>query len=893
MGEKEKVLENLNQEYDEYKLVEVSRTVHRRVPPELISLDNLDTWRKRNGDEDIYSSVFRYLTEDLYIGAVLSGFPLDFDCANNPDRARKEALATIKDLKDRFRIPEGSVSIAFSGQKGIAVFVNRRALGVEPSVDLPLVLKSMAEELKSTHGLETLDMRVYHRRALWRLLNSRHPKTGLYKIPLTLFELEKLKIDEIKQMAIQPRPLLGAKEHPLIPEAREWYLKHVKIVKEKLEGLKPDFSSLDLSTLVTDPPCVRRRFVEGAEEGVRNITCFQLAVYYARAGKSGEEIKSLMLDFNSRYTPPLPDSEVLRTVESAVIGVQENRYSVGCSSEALIDFCDREHCPFFMEELRKKQFSPEIRETALKLARSPHLIEETQRILGTRIVREYRNRLLIFFQLLSGKRKTPKEKQITIPKGDPGGGKTHLANTLTSLFKTKKRGRFTEHALDYSDLSNYEVLYLQELMDAAKRPENSTIRFLSSEDEGYVVEVTVRDEGGRFKTEEYRIPPITLIATTQDIQLERQLERRAWIENVDDTIDQTEQILTFKARKHKQEGYELLGLMEPSRDWENLQCLVDMLDQNCEIIVPFTETLKDLFDYKSLRIRGDFDKILSLIRLVTFYHQFQLPYIEVRGKKVFFSTPTHALYAFEMARDALTIMLSGLEKRCQDALPYIKKMDDGFKLKDLSKTMGYSDSYARNILSELVDKGILSIDISDIRGHPYVYSLKLEPESVEEKISVSSALYENVENNCLKMRKEAESFLSVLSHTNIAETEIQKILETMTIPDRTLCKKPFKPDFDSETENRRNLSCIQKNEEDNGISAKKPDLTKPTTEAEASYRQVKPAEPCELCGEHPVEYEILIDDDSVLRRCLQCFSELRHSFTKVKFLEKPLNGCSR
>jgi hypothetical protein len=51
------------------------------------------------------------------------------------------------------------------------------------------------------------------------------------------------------------------------------------------------------------------------------------------------------------------------------------------------------------------------------------------------------------------------------------------------------------------------------------------------------------------------------------------------------------------------------------------------------------------------------------------------------------------------------------------------------------------------------------------------------------------------------------------------------------------------------------------------------------------FVRVPPAEPCELCGAHSVEFEIKTDDGAVLRRCLSCFEEMRRSFMKVRWIQ--------
>jgi hypothetical protein len=47
------------------------------------------------------------------------------------------------------------------------------------------------------------------------------------------------------------------------------------------------------------------------------------------------------------------------------------------------------------------------------------------------------------------------------------------------------------------------------------------------------------------------------------------------------------------------------------------------------------------------------------------------------------------------------------------------------------------------------------------------------------------------------------------------------------------------------------------------------------------WRHIPPAEPCEFCGRHPVEYEVATDS-SILRRCPACFEALQ-GFGKVEF----------
>lgn len=292
-----------------------------------------------------------YPTDDPYIGGVISDFYVDFDCEENPERARKEAVAVVKALITDYGVPESSICIAFSGMKGFSVTVDYKVFNAESSHYLPLIWKSIVKEFIAKYKLKTVDTRIYERRRLWRLLNSRHQKSGLYKIPLTLAELENLTIEKIKALARKPRELSAAKRNiQPIPKAEKLYLEHKKKIEDWINEHKQKFEKTDLKITIEDPPCVKKRLEIGAKIGTRNIYAFQVAVYYAHKGLSREEILKICNRFMAKSEEPLSEIEVERLVDSAIKGVEAKRYSVGCSSEAFADLCDKANCPFFSQQ---------------------------------------------------------------------------------------------------------------------------------------------------------------------------------------------------------------------------------------------------------------------------------------------------------------------------------------------------------------------------------------------------------------------------------------------------------------------------------------------------------------------------------------------------------------
>jgi predicted transcriptional regulator len=324
--------------------IEVCDGLHRQTPPTMIPREQLPQWKlaHESSQAGLFTSIFSFSTADPYIGEVISPMYLDFDKEDNPNQARKEAVAVIRKLIEEYRIPESNISTAFSGCKGISVTIPPEVFNAQPSNELPLILKSIAKELQARLHLKTLDVSVYDRRRLWRLLNSRHNKTGLYKIPLTLTELENLSIEQIKTLAAKPRePFIQPQTQP-IPEAERLYLEH----KEKTEiWLSTRKTKFEPKPQTDDPPCIKKLIEIGASKGNRNISTFQLAVYYAGKNLDQLQIEHLCTEFAAKSDQPLTPQEISTIVDSALKGYTTGRYSVGCSTFA--DLCDKPKCPIF------------------------------------------------------------------------------------------------------------------------------------------------------------------------------------------------------------------------------------------------------------------------------------------------------------------------------------------------------------------------------------------------------------------------------------------------------------------------------------------------------------------------------------------------------------------
>jgi hypothetical protein len=187
---------------------------------------------------DVYATYFRY-TRELpdyansnpivaakdrpsvkgFRGQAFAPFlPADFDCAHDLNRAREDAIRAVTTLEARYDVPPSAVRLAFSGTKGFSLEIPGGLFaGFSPAVDLPPRFKRLADELFA--DCPTLDTKIYESVRLWRVVNSRHGKSGLYKVRLTLGELNDLSIEEIRCLAATPRPYQDAADDDWFPRA--------------------------------------------------------------------------------------------------------------------------------------------------------------------------------------------------------------------------------------------------------------------------------------------------------------------------------------------------------------------------------------------------------------------------------------------------------------------------------------------------------------------------------------------------------------------------------------------------------------------------------------------------------------------------------------------------
>lgn len=191
-------------------------------------------------DSDFYSSIYHY-NEEHYkqfqktgtvakIKDVLTDkLVFDFDSKDDLQQSKQDTLS----LGNKLTKQSISSEVYFSGGKGFTVVVNLDK-EITPEKAQELATEVFGKDLK------TLDTGIYNASRILRLPNTKHNKTGLYKVALTYEQLSKSTIDEIKEYAKSPKQPILTKKVKLDPTLL------LEKPKKVVELIKKEFNVQDL-----------------------------------------------------------------------------------------------------------------------------------------------------------------------------------------------------------------------------------------------------------------------------------------------------------------------------------------------------------------------------------------------------------------------------------------------------------------------------------------------------------------------------------------------------------------------------------------------------------------------------------------------------------------------
>lgn len=324
-----------------------------------LDLKDLHLFRDRFSNRGIYHTQMIYVNpiwiknnkDQLIIDASnsmkISGFYLDFDGSGNPKETflsvKKDVMQAIKVLHKLYEVPLECISLYFSGFKGIHLVISYEHLQFKPTPHLHLGYKRLAARIENHLKHQTLDVKIYDDKRLFRYSNSIHLKTNLFKIGLTIEELVHYNYDQICVLAKQKRSISPSK--PTLCRRLVGLLENELIQIEEEKKPKKTRFIQDMDAEI--PACIQameqKLFYETIDQ--RNNSCAALASFYYQKQWDLESVLDKMIVWNQlNCVPPLPEKEIQRTVSS----VFDHGYTYGCDSfEEHSGVCIGKKCPYF------------------------------------------------------------------------------------------------------------------------------------------------------------------------------------------------------------------------------------------------------------------------------------------------------------------------------------------------------------------------------------------------------------------------------------------------------------------------------------------------------------------------------------------------------------------
>lgn len=258
-------------------------------------------------DREAYGTVYQYPAAEYGAYVRRSGSPKGYAgpaaCCRlvwdidrpDLDAALADARALVRFLLDRYGAhAENGLGIHFSGAKGFHVSLVALP-GFHPFVHVPAVVKLLCMTLARKAGA-TVDPAVYDRQRLFRLPNSRHPRTGLHKRFFdsdALFRLDAARVREAAQHPAGFRVPTVTEDCPQL--ADDWCEAEAHVTRPASNGALGTARQDAPSSCPVVPKFVRDFIGFGdVQDPGRALTLFRCAAALAESGTPPVVVRGLL-----------------------------------------------------------------------------------------------------------------------------------------------------------------------------------------------------------------------------------------------------------------------------------------------------------------------------------------------------------------------------------------------------------------------------------------------------------------------------------------------------------------------------------------------------------------------------------------------------------------------
>ena len=299
----------------------------------------IKTWAGKFDNRDIFTSICRY-TESNHTSEFIVPVFFDIDCPSDLNAARENALTLCIMLMERISVPQESMDIYFSGNKGFHVLVPCKIFDAFYSPHVLTLYKAMAQKAQQ-YGVPFLDNAVYTNRRIWRMANSINTKSGLFKIPLTFEEIRDMDITGIQKLARFRRADDSLAISKTCEQTAQWYRTAINYFENQPAKSKDHAKNTnqEFKNGWRMLPCVKQIQETTLCDGSRHHIYMILARYYSYLNMHHDEILE-RIEAIDRQNPIRDSDSIERFVK---FGCEHPGFS-GCNDDVLQKYCCSPKC---------------------------------------------------------------------------------------------------------------------------------------------------------------------------------------------------------------------------------------------------------------------------------------------------------------------------------------------------------------------------------------------------------------------------------------------------------------------------------------------------------------------------------------------------------------------
>jgi len=335
--------------------------------------------------EDAYMGMFAFddsFKDHISTNKSVSGFSgptyapyviIDIDSPTGDiEEAAKVASDMVSYLIEDCEIEEKSFYLFFSGAKGFHIYIPDDLIGIASGQDANRTIKRFVSllakyaECPLAKGEKAGIDLIYDKTRLIRLPNSKHKKSGLYKVqvqPRDVFG----DINHIYERAQLPKEPL----YVLSVDGPNEKLKTIMFEatmmafeEEPMDRIEFPISRSGEDAIKNGKICIAR-LMHGVGSGERDKVSIRLSDHYRKQGLSIDAVEGILLSWNLKNDPPMQDWEVRKSVKSAF----SNNMDFGCYDDILASRCSNK-CFLYSKLVKGKKEDDAISHSSFKTKES-------------------------------------------------------------------------------------------------------------------------------------------------------------------------------------------------------------------------------------------------------------------------------------------------------------------------------------------------------------------------------------------------------------------------------------------------------------------------------------------------------------------------------------------